>query len=48
MLTLKSIQVLNYRSIRKAAFELEDLTPMVGYNNAGKSNILSSQAVSAN
>ncbi|MBB6428490.1 ATP-dependent nuclease [Algisphaera agarilytica] len=38
---MSQIDVLNYRSITKQSFALERFTPLVGYNNAGKSNILS-------
>jgi putative ATP-dependent endonuclease of OLD family len=35
------IKILNYKSITSEVFELSEFTPLVGYNNAGKSNILS-------
>ena len=38
---LSEIQILNYRSCKNASLPLDDFTPIVGYNNAGKSNILS-------
>lgn len=34
------IKISNYKSIVSEIFELSDFTPLVGYNNAGKSNIL--------
>lgn len=34
------ITISNYKSIVAETFELSDYTPLVGYNNAGKSNIL--------
>jgi predicted ATP-dependent endonuclease of OLD family len=38
---LASIKVVNFKSVIDEAFELSDYTPLIGYNNAGKSNILS-------
>lgn len=38
---ISSVVVNNYRSIVDAKFELSSFTPLVGYNNAGKSNCLS-------
>ncbi|MFP4131599.1 MAG: AAA family ATPase, partial [Thiohalospira sp.] len=38
---LTSIRVQNYKSFVDANLELSPFTPMVGYNNAGKSNALS-------
>lgn len=38
---LSEIEISNYRSIRLATFPLSAFTPLVGYNNVGKSNILS-------
>lgn len=35
-----AINISNYKSIISEIFELSDCTPLVGYNNAGKSNIL--------
>lgn len=37
---LSEITVTNFKSISNERFELSDFTPLVGYNNAGKSNIL--------
>lgn len=37
---LSEIAILNFKSIKSEAFELSEFTPLVGYNNAGKSNIL--------
>jgi len=37
---LSKITIKNFKSIKNQAFELSAFTPMVGYNNAGKSNIL--------
>ena len=37
---LSEITIKNFKSIKNQAFELSAFTPMVGYNNAGKSNIL--------
>ncbi|MBA5791729.1 AAA family ATPase [Flavobacterium sp. xlx-214] len=37
---LSEITVTNFKSISNETFELSDFTPLVGYNNAGKSNIL--------
>lgn len=37
---LSQIKVDNYKSLITEIFELSDYTPLIGYNNAGKSNIL--------
>lgn len=37
---LSGITIRNFKSIPNEIFELSDFTPLVGYNNAGKSNIL--------
>lgn len=37
---LAQIEIINFRSCRQAIIPLDDFTPVVGYNNAGKSNIL--------
>ncbi len=37
---LSEINIQNYKSIISETFELSDYTPLIGYNNAGKSNIL--------
>jgi hypothetical protein len=37
---LSEITIRNFKSIRSETFELSAFTPLVGYNNAGKSNIL--------
>jgi len=37
---ISQIAIENYKSIRSQTFELSDYTPIVGYNNAGKSNLL--------
>ncbi len=37
---ISKIQIENFKSIRIQEFELSRFTPLVGYNNAGKSNIL--------
>lgn len=37
---LSEITIRNFKSIPNETFELSDFTPLVGYNNAGKSNIL--------
>lgn len=39
---ISSITVKNFKSIKEATFRLEKYTPIVGQNNAGKSNIVSS------
>lgn len=39
-LGLKAITIWNLRSIRKETFPLSDFTALIGYNNAGKTNIL--------
>ena len=41
MQTLTEIHINNYRSCKTASLPLDDFTPLVGYNNGGKSNILS-------
>lgn len=38
---LNSVTVTNYRSIKECRISLNRVTPIVGYNNAGKSNLLS-------
>ena len=38
---LTEVQIRNYRSCKNLDLPLDDFTPLVGYNNAGKSNILS-------
>ena len=37
---LSQIKIENYKSLVDETFELSDYTPLIGYNNAGKSNIL--------
>jgi len=37
---LEIVQIENFRSCKKTRIPLADFTPVVGYNNAGKSNIL--------
>lgn len=37
---LEKIEVENFRSIIKSSFELSEYTALIGYNNAGKSNLL--------
>ena len=37
---LSEITISNFKSIKNETFELSEFTPLVGYNNAGKSNIL--------
>lgn len=39
-LGLKTITIWNLRSIRRETFPLSDFTALIGYNNAGKTNIL--------
>lgn len=39
---ISKIKIQNFKSIINQEFELEKFTPLVGYNNAGKSNILES------
>lgn len=39
---LSEISIRNFKSIQNEKFELSAFTPLVGYNNAGKSNILES------
>lgn len=38
---LSQIKITNYKSVSSETFDLSDYTPLIGYNNAGKSNILS-------
>ena len=38
---LAEIKIENYKSVLSEVFELSAYTPLIGYNNAGKSNILS-------
>lgn len=38
---LSQIKIENYKSVISENFELSSYTPLVGYNNAGKSNLLS-------
>ena len=40
MHTLAQISISNFRSCKNVSLCLSDFTPIVGYNNAGKSNIL--------
>ena len=37
---LAELKVENFRSIKSEKFDISDYTPLVGYNNAGKTNIL--------
>eukprot|EP01093_Parvamoeba_rugata_P017973 TRINITY_DN745_c0_g4_i1.p1 TRINITY_DN745_c0_g4~~TRINITY_DN745_c0_g4_i1.p1 ORF type:complete len:250 (+),score=56.07 TRINITY_DN745_c0_g4_i1:126-875(+) len=37
---LTTVKIENFKSIKTIEFELSEYTPLVGYNNAGKSNIL--------
>lgn len=37
---IKELHIKNYKSCRDTKITLENYTPLVGYNNAGKSNIL--------
>ena len=37
---LSEITIVNFKSIQNETFELSAFTPLVGYNNAGKSNML--------
>lgn len=37
---ISSITIKNYKSIKEQTFELAQFTPLVGYNNAGKTNII--------
>lgn len=37
---LSEINIRNFKSIRNESFELSPVTPLVGYNNAGKTNII--------
>jgi len=38
---IAEITIQNFKSIISETFQLSDFTPLIGYNNAGKSNILS-------
>jgi len=40
MHALSDLAIRNYRSCRVTDLQLHAFTPIVGYNNAGKSNIL--------
>ena len=40
MPTILSLHIENFRSIKNCSIYFNDVTPIVGYNNAGKSNIL--------
>ena len=40
-LRLQDVQIVGFRSIKALRLTLDDFAPIVGYNNAGKSNILS-------
>ncbi|MEI8607853.1 AAA family ATPase [Enterovibrio sp. Hal110] len=40
MHSISEIEIRNFRSCKKTKIKLETFTPLVGYNNAGKSNIL--------
>ncbi|MGR5335729.1 ATP-dependent nuclease [Vibrio gigantis] len=40
MHSISEIEISNFRSCKKTKIKLETFTPLVGYNNAGKSNIL--------
>ncbi len=42
MHTLSEITLNNFRSCDEATFPLSGFTPLIGYNNGGKSNILAS------
>jgi len=42
MIKLKSIRIENYKSFKSETIHLSDFTPIVGLNNAGKSNLLNS------
>lgn len=37
---ISQIKIENYKSISSETFDLSDYTPLIGYNNAGKTNIL--------
>ena len=39
---LSELRVENFKSVKSEEFDISDYTPMVGYNNAGKTNILES------
>lgn len=41
MFCLSNIKIINYRSCRSVDLSLDEFNPIVGPNNAGKSNILS-------
>lgn len=41
---LAHVRIQNFRSCRNVALSLENCTPIVGYNNAGKSNLLEALA----
>jgi len=40
MLLLSKVRISNFRSCQKVECSLSDFTPLIGYNNGGKSNIL--------
>lgn len=40
MYYLSSLRIENYRSFKEADFSLSEITPIVGYNNGGKTNFL--------
>ena len=37
---LAQVSISNFRSCKQVSLPLDDFTPIVGYNNAGKSNML--------
>ena len=37
---ISQVKILNFKSVSDGSFPLSDYTPMVGYNNAGKTNII--------
>ena len=37
---ISNISILNFKSIKNQSFDLSSYTPLVGYNNAGKTNLL--------
>lgn len=41
MVTIETVKVENFRSIISAEFPLSAYTPLIGYNNSGKSNLIS-------
>lgn len=41
---LKSVRIQNYRSVKDLYFEVGDLCALIGFNNAGKSNVLNALA----